>query len=95
MTDAHPLARSWRIGRSPHNDIVISDLGVSKQHAELHRSSAGTYSIIDLGSHNGTYVNGTRVDQAELTEGDIIVIGHLRLRLSGGELIEDIDASGT
>ena len=95
MTDAQPPASTSRIGRSPHNDIVISDLGVSKQHAELRRSSAGAYSIIDLGSHNGTYVNGARVSQAELTEGDIITIGHVAFRLSDGELTQDIAPSGT
>ena len=78
-----------RIGRPPDNDIVISDLGVSKQHAELRRTPAGRYSIIDLGSHNGTYVNGTRVSQQELNEGDIIAIGHsAAFRLAGGELVE-------
>jgi len=77
-----------RIGRPPDNDIVISDLGVSKQHAELRRSPDGRYSITDLGSHNGTYVNGTRVSQQELNEGDIITLGHVTFRLAGGELVE-------
>jgi ABC transport system ATP-binding/permease protein len=80
-----------RIGRRPDNDIIVSDLGVSKQHAELRRSPAGRYSIIDVGSHNGTYVNGTRVNQQELNEGDIIAIGHATFRLAGGELIEYVD----
>jgi pSer/pThr/pTyr-binding forkhead associated (FHA) protein len=80
-----------RIGRRPDNDIVVSDLGVSKHHAELRRTPAGRYSIIDLGSHNGTYVNGTRVSQQELNEGDIIAIGHATLRLAGGELVEYVD----
>jgi len=80
-----------KIGRRPDNDIVVSDLGVSKQHAELRRSPTGTFTIIDLGSHNGTYLNGSRVNQAELSEGDIIAIGHATLRLEGGELIEYID----
>jgi pSer/pThr/pTyr-binding forkhead associated (FHA) protein len=48
----------------------------------------GRYSIIDLGSHDGTYVNGTRVNQQELNEGDIIAIGHATFLLAGGELIE-------
>src|SRR5712671_4993976 len=52
-----------RIGRPPDNDIHVSHLGVSKHHAELRRTPAGRYSITDLGSHNGTYVNGTRVSQ--------------------------------
>jgi hypothetical protein len=81
-----PQAR--RIGRGPDNDIVVQALGVSKQHAELRRTPAGRYSIIDLGSHNGTYVNGTRVSQQELNEGDIIAIGHATFRLAGGTLIE-------
>ena len=77
-----------RIGRSPSSDAVVSDLGVSKQHAELRRTPDGRYSIIDLGSHNGTYVNGTRVSKQELNAGDIIAIGHATFRLAGGELIE-------
>jgi hypothetical protein len=80
-----------RIGRSPGSDIVVNELGVSKQHAELRRTPAGRYSIIDLGSHNGTYVNGTRVSQQELNEGDIIAIGHATFRLAGGELTEYAD----
>ena len=77
-----------RIGRRPDNDIVVADLGVSKQHAELRRTSAGRYSIIDLGSHRGTYVNGARVSQQELNEGDVIAIGKATFRLAGGTLIE-------
>jgi pSer/pThr/pTyr-binding forkhead associated (FHA) protein len=77
-----------RIGRHPGNDMVVADLGVSKQHAELRRTPDGRYSIIDLGSHRGTYVNGTRVSQRELNEGDIITIGHATFRLAGGELVE-------
>jgi pSer/pThr/pTyr-binding forkhead associated (FHA) protein len=80
-----------RIGRRPGNDVVIADLSVSKQHAELRRSPAGRFSIIDLGSHSGTYVNGTRVSQQELKEGDIIAIGHATFRLAGGELTEHVD----
>jgi ABC-type multidrug transport system ATPase subunit len=64
---------------------------VSKQHAELRTSPTGRFQIIDLGSHNGTFVNGTRVNQAELKDGDIIAIGHATFRLIGGELIEYLD----
>ena len=80
-----------RIGRSPANDFVVSDLGVSKQHAELRRSPTGRYSIIDLGSHGGTYVNGTLVSQQELSEGDVIKIGRATFRLDGGLLVEFVD----
>jgi ABC transport system ATP-binding/permease protein len=80
-----------KIGRRPDNDVVLTDLGVSKQHAELRQSSSGRYEIIDLGSHNGTFVNGVRVNQAELSETDIVSIGHATFRLAGGELREYID----
>ena len=83
-------AQVIRIGRSPINDMVVSELGVSKQHAELRRTPAGRYSITDLGSHNGTYVNGTRISQQELSEGDVIAIGHATFRLVGGELTEHV-----
>jgi ADP-ribose pyrophosphatase YjhB (NUDIX family) len=80
-----------RIGRRPDNDIVVNDLGVSKQHAELRRTPAGRYSIVDLGSHLGTFVNGTRVTQQELEEGDIIAIGRATFRLADGKLIDYVD----
>jgi ABC-type multidrug transport system ATPase subunit len=80
-----------KIGRRPDNDIVVADLGVSKQHAELRRSPTGRISIIDLASHNGTFVNGTRVNEAELSEDDIIAVGHATFRLVGDELIEYVD----
>jgi ABC transport system ATP-binding/permease protein len=90
----HSQSPVMRIGRRPDNDIIVADLGVSKHHAELRASAAGAYQIIDLGSHNGTFVNGTRISQAEpteLAENDIIAIGHVTFRLAGGELVEHVD----
>ncbi|HEY1820313.1 MAG TPA: FHA domain-containing protein [Trebonia sp.] len=84
-------AQVLKIGRRPDNDIVVSDLGVSKQHAELRRSSSGRWQLTDLGSHNGTYVNGTRIHEAELNDGDIIAVGHATLQLVGDELLEYVD----
>jgi ABC transport system ATP-binding/permease protein len=84
-------AKAITIGRTPDNDLVVSDLGVSRRHAELRKSPTGRYQIIDLGSHNGTFVNGTRVEQAELTEQDIVSIGHATFRLAEGELREYVD----
>lgn len=82
-----------RIGRRPENEIVVSDLSASKRHAELRRTPAGRWSIIDLGSHDGTFVNGTRVSQRELNEGDIIAIGRAAFRLADGKLIEYADGT--
>ncbi len=82
--------RTQRIGRAPDNDIVVSDLSVSRYHAEL-RLAGVTYQIVDLGSHNGTFVNGQRVSAAPLAEGDIVGIGPSTFRLSGTELQEFVD----
>src|ERR1700722_9882879 len=94
MTDAHPWpAKAIRIGRTPDNDITLADLDVSRHHAELHRNPDGSFKIIDVGSHGGTYVNGDRITRKVLTEQDIISIGHATFRLSGGETGQNADAS--
>ena len=80
-------AGTLRIGRSPDNDIVVSDLSVSSHHAELHTVS-GTYRIVDLGSHNGTFVNEQRVTVARLAEGTPFGLGDSTFRLAGRDLEE-------
>jgi ABC-type multidrug transport system ATPase subunit len=80
-------AKALRIGRIPDNDLVLAgQLDVSRHHAELRKSAAGTYEIVDLGSHNGTFVNGRRVSSAVLSETDIVSIGRSTFRLADGEL---------
>jgi predicted ester cyclase len=95
MTDAHPRpAKTIRIGRQPDNDIALTgDLEVSRHHAELRRDPAGSFEIIDLSSHGGTYVNGERITRTMLTEQDIISIGRATFGLSGGELCQYADPS--
>ena len=95
-TSRMPLpVKVMRIGRTPENDLVVSDLGVSRKHAELRKSQSGRYQIIDLGSHNGTFVNGSRLDgPVELTEDDIVSIGHSTFRLTDDELREYVDEGG-
>ena len=87
-------ATAMRIGRTPDNDLPLADLGVSRHHAELRKSPTGGYEIVDLGSHNGTFVNGKRVSQVMLTEHDIVSIGHSTFRLAGSELWQFVDDSG-
>ncbi|MEV0408655.1 FHA domain-containing protein [Actinoallomurus sp. NPDC050550] len=84
-------SRPLRIGRAPDNDVVLSDLIVSRYHAELRKRADGRHEIVDLGGHNGTFVNGKRITSAALTESDIVGIGRATFRLVGDELREFID----
>ncbi|MFI6010272.1 FHA domain-containing protein [Streptomyces sp. NPDC051243] len=91
-TTVRPLpARSVRIGRAADNDLVIDDLIVSRHHAELRALPDGTYEITDLGSHNGTYLNGSPVDRAPIAPGDIVGIGHSAFCLVGDRLQQYVD----
>ncbi|MFD7230409.1 FHA domain-containing protein [Streptomyces sp. NPDC059881] len=92
-TTVRPLpTRTVRIGRATDNDIVIDDLIVSRRHAELRAHVDGTYEIVDLGSHNGTYLDGQPVTRAGLSAGDIVGIGHSTFSLVGDELQEFVDS---
>src|SRR5271157_5574235 len=77
---------SVTIGRATDNDIVIPDVLASRHHATLVPTPNGL-EIQDNRSINGTFVNGTRVDQALLHEGDVITIGNVDLVFSGGTLV--------
>ncbi|MGA5194453.1 FHA domain-containing protein [Streptomyces exfoliatus] len=91
-TSVRPLpAHSIKIGRAPENDVVVSDLVVSRRHAELRAQPDGTYWIHDLGSHNGTFLNGTPVIDARVTPDDIVGIGRCAFCLIGGQLVEFTD----
>jgi ABC-type multidrug transport system ATPase subunit/pSer/pThr/pTyr-binding forkhead associated (FHA) protein len=82
-----------RIGRDNTNDVVLDDLLVSRHHAEVARGGDGNFTIVDLGSHNGTFVNGRRVERAVLGGSDLVTIGAERLRLRDGQLVAYSDAS--
>ena len=68
------------IGRSSACQIVLGDDTVSRRHAEL-RYADGRWLLRDLGSSNGTYVNGRLVTEAEVRRGDVIHLGGAQLRL--------------
>ena len=75
-----PLAADvMHIGRSPAADIVLDHSSVSRRHALLARRGAETV-ILDDRSLNGLHVNGERVTEAILRNGDLIVLGHVSLR---------------
>ncbi|MFF7952778.1 ABC transporter ATP-binding protein/permease [Streptomyces griseorubiginosus] len=91
-TAVRPLpTRTVRIGRADDNALVVDDLVVSRHHAELRALPDGGYEIVDLGSHNGTYLNGRPVTSAPLGPGDIVGIGHSAFCLVGDTLQEYVD----
>ncbi|MFI6036684.1 FHA domain-containing protein [Streptomyces sp. NPDC051315] len=88
------LGRVMRIGRSLENDLVVSDLQVSRHHAEFHSTPDGRMEIRDLGSHNGTYVNGQPIAKGGsqlLGPTDVVGVGHSTFRIVGDRLEEFVD----
>ncbi|QTZ91241.1 FHA domain-containing protein [Streptomyces auratus] len=86
--------RVMRIGRALENELVVSDLQVSRHHAEFRATPDGRFEIRDLGSHNGTYVNGQPVTKSGtkvIGQNDIIGVGHSTFRLVGDRLEEFVD----
>jgi pSer/pThr/pTyr-binding forkhead associated (FHA) protein len=66
------------VGRHPESDIFLDDITVSRRHVEFRRED-DNFRVHDVGSLNGTYLNGDRVDDAELQNGDEVRIGKFRL----------------
>ncbi|MER6169390.1 ABC transporter ATP-binding protein/permease [Streptomyces violaceorubidus] len=88
------LGRVMRIGRALENDLVVSDLQVSRHHAEFHSTPDGRMEIRDLGSHNGTYVNGQPIAKGGsqlLGPTDIVGVGHSTFQIVGDRLEEFVD----
>jgi FHA domain/zinc-ribbon domain len=73
-----PTGERTTIGRSPECDIFLDDVTVSRRHAVLQRADDG-FTIEDLGSLNGTFVNRRRIESAKLADGDELQIGKYRL----------------
>ncbi len=67
------------IGRDSSSDIQLSDSNISRSHAEIFFNADGRWFIRDLGSTNGTKINGRRITEAPLNHGDIITMGVTRL----------------
>ncbi|MEV7354894.1 FHA domain-containing protein [Kitasatospora sp. NPDC091276] len=83
--------RTVRIGRALDNDVVVSDLQVSRHHAELRQLQDGRYEIVDLGSHNGIFLNGQRVQRQLMGPQDRLTVGHSSFVLVGDQLQEFVD----
>ena len=75
-----------RIGQAATNDLVLDDSDVADAHAEITLRPNGGYSIADLGSKVGVYVNGTRIRRHTLRPGDTLKIGQTQLIFTGSTL---------
>ncbi|MFT5426903.1 MAG: hypothetical protein ACI9ZT_001851 [Gammaproteobacteria bacterium] len=79
----HPITRTTcRIGRSKNNEITLRDSSVSRRHAEIHRDQGDVFTLIDLNSLNGVFVNNEKIGRYKLQEGDIMEIGDINLRFT-------------
>ncbi|MGH9138409.1 MAG: FhaA domain-containing protein [Acidimicrobiales bacterium] len=67
------------IGRLPESNIVLADPNVSRSHAEIRPRGTG-YVVVDLGSTNGTKVNGVRVSEQDLRDNDVLTFGNTQMR---------------
>ncbi|WP_297774966.1 ATP-binding cassette domain-containing protein, partial [Mycobacterium sp.] len=87
-----PPAGAAVIGRGEDSDVVISDVLASRHHAYLVPTPTGM-EIHDAQSINGTFVNGTRILSAPLTEGDVVTIGNVDLVFNGEILLRRAEAA--
>lgn len=70
----YPIGGELVIGRDPLSDLVISDEYASSRHAKVF-SEGGRFFVVDLGSTNGTFLNGRKMQRSALSAGDRIKIG--------------------
>ncbi|HKY62368.1 MAG TPA: sigma 54-interacting transcriptional regulator [bacterium] len=80
-------SESLSLGAGEKNDVVLQDPYLSSRHAKL-TLREGRLWVHDLGSTNGTFLNGVKVREAELEEGQILKIGQCELRISSEERVE-------
>jgi pSer/pThr/pTyr-binding forkhead associated (FHA) protein len=74
-----------KVGRATDNELVLDDPSLSRHHAQINRPGGGKLEVEDLGSSNGTFVNGRRIGKSPVAPGDTVRFGDLSFRLEGGE----------
>lgn len=92
----HTLAKTrTRLGRKPYNDIVVESGFISSEHCLFDVRPGDVVFVEDLGSTNGTFVNGYRIKSAQrLNNRDIIALGNVRIRCAANGHSADDDADG-
>ncbi|ATB27807.1 FHA domain-containing protein [Melittangium boletus] len=77
------ISTEMRVGRTEDNDIAIDHRSLSRLHAKIVREDSGEWRVLDMQSANGLSVNGESYAQAPLTHGDLLELGHVKLRFIG------------
>lgn len=81
----YPLSAFNTLGRHPDNTVQVLDRIVSKEHCRITRGPKGGYVLRDIGSLNGSFVNGERVSEVRLNTGDEISLGNTKLKFVDDE----------
>lgn len=89
-----PPLQEIAVGRAVDNDLILDDPSLSRKHARLRRMGGGRLEVADAQSANGTYVNGRKVDRAQLGPGDTLRFGELMFRIDGGGLVPQARPAG-
>ena len=76
----HLIKDRTTLGRRHHNDVALSDLSVSGMHCVFERERSGAIWLTDVGSTNGTYVNGERIQRRQLEDQDVVTVGIYSIR---------------
>jgi hypothetical protein len=87
----YPITKQLSIGRRPDNDVQLVDPSVSRKHAVVY-SMGGYFFVEDIGSQNGTFLNGIRIRKATLASGDEIRFGNVTLHFIQDTKEEPVDA---
>ena len=89
-----PISRARIIGREEDCDMRIPVAEVSREHCRVEPNATGGLSVEDLGSSNGTFINGLQVEEADMVAGDVLKIGPAMLVLRVDGQPASIDADG-
>ena len=76
-------ASELAVGRAVDNDVVLDDPSLSRKHAKMYRRGVAELEIEDLGSSNGTFINGRKVGRGGVHAGDVLRFGELNFRVEG------------
>ncbi len=80
------------LGRHPESDVFLDDITVSRRHVEVVRNDA-SYTVRDVGSLNGTYVNRVRIEESPLENGDELQVGKFKIVFLTGASLEPDEGS--